>query len=176
MNTPALMNMPDLRNRSATKSRFTRRSRFALLSLLVAFAAGPALALPDIYAAPQQAKADLAAALKTAAATHKRVILDFGGNWCTDCHVLDIYFHDPVNKPLLEANFVLVHINVGNLNANLDVAEHYMVPLKKGVPAVAVLDDRGNLLYSQRTGEFEAMRHMQTGAVTQFLQYWKPVS
>jgi hypothetical protein len=45
--------------------------------------------------------------------------------------------------------------------------------LNKGVPAVAVLDDRGKLLFSQKTGEFEAMRHMQTGSVTDFLVRWK---
>jgi hypothetical protein len=47
------------------------------------------------------------------------------------------------------------------------------VPMTKGVPAIAVLDDHGKLLYSQKTGEFEAMRHMQTGAVTDFLVRWK---
>jgi hypothetical protein len=36
-----------------------------------------------------------------------------------------------------------------------------------------VLSDRGVLLYSQKTGEFEAMRHMQPGAVTEFLEHWK---
>jgi hypothetical protein len=55
----------------------------------------------------------------------------------------------------------------------VDIAEKYQIPLKKGVPAIAVLSDRGTLLYSQRTGEFEAMRHMQTGAVTEFLERWK---
>jgi thioredoxin 1 len=127
----------------------------------------------DLYPPAPQAAADIAAAIRSAAATHKRVILDFGGNWCTDCHVLDFYFHDSANAPLLEANYVLVHVNVGRLDANLDIAERYRIPLNKGVPAIAVLSDRGALLYSQKTGEFEAMRHMQTGAVTQFLEHWK---
>jgi hypothetical protein len=35
------------------------------------------------------------------------------------------------------------------------------------------LSDHGKLLYSQKTGEFETMRHMQTGAVTDFLLRWK---
>jgi thiol:disulfide interchange protein len=127
----------------------------------------------DIYPPPSQAAADIAAAIKSTAITHKRVILDFGGNWCTDCHVLDAYFHDSANKPIFEANYILVHINIGRLDANVDIAEKYQIPLKKGVPAIAVLSDRGTLLYSQRTGEFEAMRHMQTGAVTEFLERWK---
>jgi thiol-disulfide isomerase/thioredoxin len=128
---------------------------------------------PEIYADPAHAPADLAAGLKTAAAGHKRVIVDFGGNWCGDCRVLDLYFHDPVNKPLLEANFVLVHVNIGQLDENLDLAARYGIPLKKGVPALAVLSERGELLYSQKSGEFEAMRHMSSSAVTEFLRHWQ---
>jgi thiol:disulfide interchange protein len=127
-----------------------------------------------IYPDPAQAKADLAAAFKTAAATHKRILLDFGGNWCGDCKALDLYFHDPANQPILKANFILVDINVGRLDANLDLAGKYEVPLGKGVPALAVLSDKGKLLYSQKSGEFEAMRRMESSAVTNFLLQWKP--
>ena len=128
----------------------------------------------DIYPAPEQASADLSAALKIAASQHRRVILDFGGNWCPDCHVLDIYMHDSTNAPILDAHYVLVHINIGQKDRNLDIAARYDIPLDKGVPALAVLDEHGKLLYSQRTGEFEPMRHMESSAVTQFLQRWKP--
>lgn len=128
-----------------------------------------------IYPEPAQAKPDLAAALKTAAATHKRVLLDFGGNWCGDCIVLDMYMHDAGNWPILQANYVLVHINVGHYDANLDLASRYQVPLKKGVPALAVLTEKGNLIYSQTNGQFEAMRRMQSSEVTKFLLQWKPV-
>jgi thioredoxin 1 len=102
------------------------------------------------------------------------VIVDFGGNWCTDCHVLDSYMHDATNQPLVEANFVVVHVNIGRKDSNQDIAERYGIPLDKGVPALAVLDERGKLLYSQTGGEFEDMRHMDGAALTQFLQRWKP--
>ena len=102
------------------------------------------------------------------------MILDFGGDWCTDCQVLDIYFHDSANKPVLEANFILVHINIGHKDQNLDIAGRYQIPLDKGVPALAVLNMRGKVLYSQKSGEFEPMRHMESSAVTQFLTQWKP--
>jgi thioredoxin 1 len=132
-------------------------------------------ASPDLYPDPGQAERDLAVALKSAAATHKRVLLDFGGNWCGDCQVLDIYFHNQENRPILEANFVLVHINIGHMDENLNLAERFKVPLKKGVPALAVLSENGKLLFSQQTGQFEAMRRMEPAAVTQFLVEWKPV-
>jgi thioredoxin 1 len=129
----------------------------------------------EIYPDPTAARTDLAAALKTAAATHRRVLIDFGGNWCGDCQVLDIYFHNDANRAILDANFVLVHVNIGHMDENVEIADRYKVPLQKGVPALAVLSENGRLLYSQQGGEFEAMRRMESSAVTQFLVQWKPV-
>ena len=148
-----------------------------LLAMVLILAAGAAMAWPagrEIYPDPGEAKADIAHALATAGSTHKRVLLDFGGNWCGDCQVLDIYLHNPQNAPLLESNFVLVHVNVGQYDANLDLAKKYGIPLNKGVPAVAVLNASGKLLYSQKSGEFESMRRMDPDAVTKFLVQWKP--
>jgi thiol:disulfide interchange protein len=147
---------------------------FALAALLALGLGSAPAANKQIYPDPSQAKADLATALKTAADTHKRILLDFGGDWCGDCQVLDIYFHDATNHPILEANFVLVHVNIGHMDANVDIAEKYGVPLHKGVPALAVLDEHGTLLFSQKTGEFEDMRHLESSALTKFLQQWKP--
>lgn len=149
--------------------------KFFVLAAVLALVASSALAANrQIYPDPSQAKADIAAALKTATATHKRILLDFGGDWCGDCQVLDLYFHDAANRPILEANFVLVHVNIGHMDANLEIAEKYGIPLHKGVPALAVLDEKGALLYSQKSGEFEDMRNMESAAVTKFLLQWKP--
>jgi len=149
--------------------------KILVFAVLLAVSTGPARSAEhNIYPDPAQAKADLAAALKTAAAAHKRILLDFGGNWCPDCVVLDRYFHDPANQPILDANYVLVDVNIGHMDANQDIAERYGIPLHKGVPALAVLDEHGKLLYSQKSGEFEAMRRMEISAVTQFLVQWKP--
>lgn len=147
---------------------------------LMTAALGFTLALPvrsaerEIYPPPEQAAPDLTAGLKLAAARHRRVLLDFGGNWCTDCQVLDLYFHDDANRPILESNYVLVHVNIGRMDRNEDIANRYEIPLHKGVPALAILDSNGKLLYSQKTGEFEAMRGMKSSAVTEFLNRWKP--
>jgi thioredoxin 1 len=149
--------------------------QFLALAAVLALTAGTARSAGrDIYPDPSQAKADITAALKTAATTHKRILLDFGGNWCPDCVVLDIYFHDPANRRILDANFVLVHVNIGHMDANLDIAQRYEVPLQRGVPALAVLSEQGKLLYSQKGGEFEAMSRMESSDVTKFLVQWKP--
>ncbi len=146
---------------------------FGAVLLFATTAAHPAG--KNIYPAPERAHADIAAALHTAAATHKNVLIDFGGDWCIDCMVLDHYFHDARNLPILKANYVLVHVNVGRLDKNVKVAESYGIPLNKGVPALAVLNSKGKLLYSQSSGQFENMSHMESSSVTKFLIRWKPV-
>ena len=69
---------------------------------------------------------------------------------------------------------MVVHVNVGNkgIKDNFDVAARYGIPLKKGVPALAVLESDGRLIYSQKDGEFESMRSMDPRSVTDFLKRW----
>jgi thiol:disulfide interchange protein len=126
-----------------------------------------------LYSAEANPQADITAALKQASVEHKRVILDFGGDWCGDCQVLDIYFHQAPNADLLEKNFVLVHVDIGHFDKNLDITDKYKVPLNKGVPALAVLDPHGKLVYSQQAAEFGDMRYMYPTSVTDFLNKWK---
>jgi thiol:disulfide interchange protein len=136
--------------------------------------AEPVPAARTLYPDPSLAKTEIQEALQRAKAQHKRVILDFGGNWCGDCQVLDIYFHDPANKSLLEDNFELVDVNIGRYDANQDIAEHYGIPLKRGVPALVVLSPQGKVLLAQTHGEFETMRNLQSSDLTKFLNDWKP--
>ena len=118
-------------------------------------------------------RAEIAAGLREAKREHKRVILDFGGDWCGDCQVLDIYFHQPENAELLAKNFVVVHVWIGHMDKNIDLAANYGVPIEKGVPALAVLDANGTVLHAQKTGAFADMRHMDSSSVHEFLTHWK---
>ncbi len=121
------------------------------------------------------ANANIRTALAQAKKQHKRVILDFGGDWCYDCHVLEYNFDaDPGIHAVLEANYVVAHIDVGEFNKNLDVAKKYKMNLSKGVPALAVLDASGKLLYSDPGGFFEHARGMTKQAVLDFLNQWAP--
>jgi thioredoxin 1 len=134
----------------------------------------PARPNPQLYKANANATQDIRQALAAAGRQHKNVLLDFGGNWCIDCHVLDNAFHQPRIAPLLNSNYVLVHVDVGKYDKNLDLAKKYHVNLEKGVPSLAVLGVQGKLLYS--TGDFERARMMSEDDVIQFLDKWKPVA
>jgi thiol:disulfide interchange protein len=171
---------------SSTIRRHTRRPLALALALILALAAVLAAPLASVASAQQplpnahifpdvaSARQDIAAALKTARRQHKRVILDFGGDWCGDCQVLNLYFHQPENLAILNKHFVLVDVNIGrHIDENLDIGQKYGVDLKKGVPALSVLKPSGQVIYGQSGGEFADMRHMDSSSVHDFLQKWK---
>ena len=123
-----------------------------------------------LYSETADPTADIAAAMKQAQAEHKRVILDFGGDWCGDCQVLDIYFHEQPNLELLEKNFVMVHVWIGHMDKNIDVAAKYGVPIEARVcRRWRCWMPEGKVLFAQSTGDFSNMRAMDVHSVTEFL-------
>jgi thiol:disulfide interchange protein len=134
----------------------------------------PARPNTQLYPPPQEAQQEISEALAAATKDHKRVILVFGGNWCYDCHVLDTTFRSKDFAPLVNQNYHVIHINVGNYDANLDLAKKFEIPLEKGVPSLAILDTDGTLLVSQKKGEFESTVRIGPEDVLEFLKKWKP--
>ena len=130
---------------------------------------------PNLYDENADARSDIKQAVAEAAKEHQRVILVFGANWCYDCHVLDQAFHQPDVAPLLAKNFRVVHVDIGDDGKkNNDLAAEYKVPLEKGVPALAILNPDGRLVYSQQHGEWESARSLDPDDVIAFLNRWKP--
>lgn len=125
----------------------------------------------DEHADPNQM---IQAAIAQATLAHKNIVLDFGANWCGDCHALDIEMHKPGLASLIEKNYVVVHIDVGRFNKNLEVAERYRVPIKHGIPALAVLGPHGNLLYAQDQGQFADARRLGENSFRDFFERWVP--
>ncbi len=127
-----------------------------------------------IYSETADPGRDIAAALKEAKREQKHVLIDFGGDWCGDCQVLHFYFDQAPNKDLLEKNYVVVNVFVNSqIDNHLEVGTKYGIPLKKGVPAIAVLDANGKVLYSPQNRESEAMSRSDAHSVTAFLNQWK---
>jgi len=136
----------------------------------------PALhANPNLYHKDADAKAEIQEAIGQAKQDHQRVILVFGANWCYDCHVLDQAFHQADIALLLQKNFRVVHVDVGDDGKkNNQVAAEYQVPLERGIPALAILGPDGKLLYAQKNGEWESARSLDPDDVIAVLNKWKP--
>ena len=132
----------------------------------------PVAAKTDLYPRDADAKKEIAEALTHALAEKKRVMLIFGGNWCYDCHVLDRALHEGEAGKIARESFLLVHVDIGEGDKNLDLTKLYKTPLDKGVPAVAFLDRDGKVLYSSGEGEFEAARKMMKKDLLSFLRSW----
>jgi thioredoxin 1 len=128
----------------------------------------------NIYSPGSDAHAEIKRAVEAASKQHKRVIVVFGANWCYDCHVLDAAFHRPDLAAVVANNYEVVHVDVGRGDKNQDLMEQYQVPMKKGIPGLAVLDADGKLVTSQKNGEFENARALGPKDLLVFLNQWRP--
>jgi thioredoxin 1 len=138
----------------------------ASLALLAAALVASAGEAP--YNEAANAKADVQQALDAARADHKQILLVFGANWCPDCRELDKALRG-TSRALIEGRFDVVKIDVGNFDKNLDLAQRYGNPIKKGIPAVVVLGADGQIAYSTKGGELANARKMGETGIYDFL-------
>ncbi len=151
----------------------TRRSDFAPAA--VRRLPEPATPNTRLYSAPGEALQELKAASEAAAKENKRVLVVFGANWCYDCHVLDATFHSPQFAALVNANYEVAHVNIGEEGKdNNDLAARLGVVLDKGIPSLAVLEPDGTVVVAQKGGEFESTVKIGPEDVLAFLEKWKP--
>jgi len=126
------------------------------------------------YDEKADARQQIGAAIAEAAKAQKNVILVFGANWCGDCRALEAQMHKEELAALIAANYEVVKIDVGRYNKNRDIGEKYHVPLHHGIPALAVLDPRGNVLYAMDQGQFSDASQMSYESIKEFFVKWEP--
>jgi thiol:disulfide interchange protein len=123
----------------------------------------------------EAANADAAvdAAFTKARETHRRVMLDLGGNWCGDCRVLAGIMEQPEMKRFIEAHYVLVSVDVGRFNKNLQVPARFGFKERLvGVPTVLVANADGSLVNKNDVFALADARHMTPQAVADWLAQW----
>jgi thiol-disulfide isomerase/thioredoxin len=117
------------------------------------------------------AHADVALAISRAAATHKYVLLDFGGNWCPDCRVTSGVLMMKEVQPWIARNFIVVPIDVGRMNKNLDIAAAYGQKIH-AVPTMVVLNASGKILNAGNPTALSDARSMTPQAIVDTLNGW----
>ncbi len=133
---------------------------------------------PEIFNPNADAKLEIQQAIQKAKLENKNILLMFGANWCPWCHRLHALFqqNDSV-KTTLDSNFVLVLIDLGRRNKNMDVDSLYGQPNKLGLPALVVLDNTGQPIHTQETGALELSGENLKGhdpqKVIAFLRKWR---
>ena len=120
------------------------------------------------YDEQANAQAQVTQALSTAQQEKKPVLLVFGANWCPDCRALDKALHGK-SQALINGKFVVVKIDVGHFDKNLELAQSYGNPIKKGIPAAVLISPDNRVLYSTKAGELANAREMGDDGIYDFL-------
>jgi thiol:disulfide interchange protein len=129
-------------------------------------------ARPNIYDERADGAKQISDALVTAKKQSKRVLLQFGANWCGWCHKLHKVFEsDKAVAEVLKASYVVVMVDV-NKEHNKDVDGKYGRPTRFGLPVLVILDPDGKQLTTKNTSELEEGDHHNPEKVKTFLKEW----
>lgn len=99
------------------------------------------------YDETRDAQVDLAQALKDAATYNKRAMIVMGANWCHDSRALATHFETERFQTLLNPNYIVTYIDVGQKNRNEDIVRNFGLPEGiVGTPTVIITDSAGTVL------------------------------
>jgi len=111
-----------------------------------------------IYDEQADAKAQIAQALAKAKKDNRRVLVQWGGNWCGWCRLLHgLYKSDKEIARKLLYEYEVVYVDAGKpAGKNIELAESYGADLKKhGFPYLTILDATGKAIANQETSSLE---------------------
>lgn len=129
---------------------------------------------PSPYDEAADGSQQITDALAIAKANNKRVLLQFGANWCWWCNLLhNLFEKDQAIRELLQKSYVVVLVDV-NQGHNKEVDARYGTPTKHGLPVLVILDSDGKQLVTKDTGELEEGDHHSPDKVLEFLNEWAP--
>jgi thiol-disulfide isomerase/thioredoxin len=128
----------------------------------------------DEKAGVKATNAAVAKARARAAKEHKLLLIDLGGNWCGDCRVLAGTLELPEVKRFVDRHYVLVTVDVGRFDKNLQVPAAYGITKRlEGVPSLLVVDPKTNkLLDGGHVSALADARHMTPQALADWLAQW----
>ena len=144
--------------------------RLILISALLFSFNGSAIPSYEPYDENADALDSISKALKIAELENKYVLLQMGGNWCPDCRTLGEYFSRPDIKEWLDDRAILVSVDVGEWNRNLDIVEEYGNPISEGIPALVLLNSENEVIFATLAGELASARSMSKNDLIVWLQ------
>lgn len=130
---------------------------------------------PQLYNPQADARTDIDAAVKKAAASGKHVFLQMGGNWCSWCIAFDklVKANDTL-RTYLEQNYEVVHVNYSQENKNEAVFASLAHPERFGFPVFVILDGKGERIHTQNSEYLEEGKGHSSKKVLQFFKQWSP--
>ncbi len=112
-------------------------------------------------------------AIEEARATDRYVMCQVGGNWCPWClRFAEFATTDSVIAPLMQDNYVYIHVNYSKANKNLEAMRFLGNPGRFGYPAFVVLDQNGTPIHIQESESLEEGKGYSRKRVEKFLRLW----
>jgi thiol-disulfide isomerase/thioredoxin len=110
-----------------------------------------------IYDEAADARAEIAKAAVKAKKNGRRVLVQWGANWCGWCHLLhDVLKSDKNLAGEMLYEYDLVLVDVGRFDKNVDLAKELgATGMSKGIPYLTILDGDGKPLANEETEQFE---------------------
>ncbi|MEZ6096094.1 MAG: thioredoxin family protein [Pirellulaceae bacterium] len=111
-----------------------------------------------IYDEEADATHDIETALAKAKKENRRVLIQWGANWCGWCYLLhDLMDKDAAIRRELMYEYDVVLVDIGQSDKNKDLIEKYKADIaKQGVPFLTILDADGNVVVNQETSSLES--------------------
>ena len=128
----------------------------------------------NLYKPEENAKAEIAKAVKEAKASGKNVLIEIGGNWCIWCARFNDFVHnDKSLDSLVNSNYVIYHLNHSKENKNTKLLAKYKFPQRFGFPVFLILNDEGDLIHTQSSWYLEdGKKSYDKEKVTAFFSDW----
>ena len=95
-------------------------------------------------------KSGISQARSQAAASGRRVLLDFVADWCEDCREVVRLSHLEPARSVIEERYVVVYVEVGRFNRHRDLIERYGV---RRIATLVVPDPDSDIAVAQTTLE-----------------------
>lgn len=128
-----------------------------------------------LYKPEENAKEEIESAVKQAKKSGKHVFIQIGGNWCIWCaRFNDFVTKDKSIDSLMQANFIVYHLNYSKENHNAPLLQKYGFPQRFGFPVFLILDGKGNLVHTQNSFYLEAGKGYDKDKVMGFFADWTP--
>lgn len=119
------------------------------------------------------AMAQIKGAVTLAQQTNRYVLCQVGGNWCPWCiRFAQFAVSDSVIAPIIEKDYVYIHVNYSKGNKNLEAMKFLGNPGRFGYPVFVILNEKGEPIHIQESESLEEGKGYSRKRVQKFLTLW----
>jgi thioredoxin 1 len=109
--------------------------------------------------------------LELAKKSNRKILLVFGASWCIDCRTLDQFMNRPEVSEIIQKDYILQKVDVGDFDKNLGFVNLFDVKLlDNGIPALVILDKEEKILSKTLNKEFSNSSKNNSDRIFEYLK------